>query len=116
MLSQKWSKYFNKPQARSGPKFAEKIVVAYQTARTSLKHVILYREVSELKTHEYAYIEPPKKDSEGFLVGVIRERVYDKMSSMKQAVEDLVKDGWVVETESCHEEALKILSGEIEDV
>jgi hypothetical protein len=116
MLNDKWAKYFNKPVKKKQGKFAEKILIGYEhMPRVSLKHCVLYREVDSLDNNAL-YVTAPYRDSEGFTVGIRTQRIYPTMKTMKEVVEQFIKEGWILETESCHEEALAILRGDIEDV
>lgn len=100
---------------RLGMKCAEKICIAYETAVVSLKHLVLYREVNELDSNLERYNTRPYRDSEGFLVGIRYPLIYDSMAEFKHIADQYVIDGWTVERDSCHRQALKILDGEIVD-
>lgn len=100
---------------RSGVRCAEKICVAYETAVISLKHLVLYREVDELESDLERYITKPYRDAEGFLIGIRYQLIYDSMAEFKHIADQFIADGWTVERESCHPQALKILDGIIVD-
>ena len=100
---------------RSGIKCAEKICIAYETAVISLKHLVLYREVNTLDANLDRYTGKPHRDSEGFIVGIRYPLIYDSMAEFKQIADQFVADGWIVERQSCHNQALKILDGIIVD-
>lgn len=95
-------------------KFAEKILIGYKSIQHSLKHIVLYRIVNKL-ADPIQYIANPHRDSEGYWIGVKRDLIYDDMEVFKKCVENFVEKGWTIETQSCDEQALLILSGDIVD-
>lgn len=75
---------------------AEKIVIAYETPKISLKYVVLYREVDYLLAQNH-YSKPIYVDEEGFLIGVFRERVYDDRQTFLNVVNEFLGAGWILE-------------------
>jgi len=113
MLSDKLKALITQKEIKSS-KFAEKILIGYKSIQHSLKHVVLYRIVSELHSPE-KYIANPHRDSEGYWIGIKRDLIYEDMDVFKSCVEKFTSEGWVIETQSCNEQALLILSGDIVD-
>ena len=76
---------------------AEKIVISYQNPRVAKKWAVFYRTLEQLNQNTSIYSKPIKRDSEGYLIGVLNERVFDDRETFFKVTKEFVDNGWLFE-------------------
>lgn len=84
--------------------FAENVVIGWEKPDIALQYTILVREVKELKPE--AFYQKVETDSEGFVVGTWRERIWNSKEKYDSDRADLEKQGFVAEA---HPEAKRYI-------
>jgi len=90
---------------QSSCKKAEKMVLGYERPTHGLRYIIIYRIVDKLDSVDYT--KPFYTDSEGFQVGVRRQRIYNDLETMLQMWEIMKAEGFQYEKFSANHPDLK---------
>ena len=89
-----WIKKVKSLRNKKVHKCAEKILIGYENPKVKFKYVVMYRTLEKLGSY---YPKPIMTDSQGFRVGILRERVYDDMQTCITVIKDFLDAGWVFE-------------------